>query len=128
MEERFGSIAQQAVSGVPAELGTITSTGLLLDSFKHELKDYLVADWLVDVQLPPFSLVGKMKQPVDADGNILSTTTTSSWTKFEFNETTIREVRMNWKAGMQPGDRVLAVPVNGGRDVIVICRVVDAGG
>jgi len=53
----FNSVARQikaninkktneALSITGCELGTITSTGLKLDSFKKEIKDYLVLDHL----------------------------------------------------------------------------------
>lgn len=35
-----------AVEGTGITLGTITETGLLLDNFKHEFKDYMVLDYL----------------------------------------------------------------------------------
>ncbi|MCC3374740.1 hypothetical protein [Cohnella sp. REN36] len=46
LESRFNRIATQAVSGLPAELGVITNAGLKLDSFKHEIPDYLVSEQL----------------------------------------------------------------------------------
>ena len=53
----FNSVARQiksninkktheALSITGCELGTITSTGLRLDSFKKEIKDYMVLDYL----------------------------------------------------------------------------------
>jgi uncharacterized protein YebE (UPF0316 family) len=53
----FNSVARQikaninkktneALSITGCELGTITSTGLKLDSFKKEIKDYMVLDYL----------------------------------------------------------------------------------
>jgi uncharacterized protein YebE (UPF0316 family) len=36
----------EALSITGCELGTITSTGLKLDSFKKEIKDYMVLDYL----------------------------------------------------------------------------------
>lgn len=35
-----------AIDSVGLDLGTITLTGLKLDHFKHEIKDYLVLDYL----------------------------------------------------------------------------------
>ena len=35
-----------AIDGIGLDLGTITSTGLKLDHFKHEIRDYLVLDYL----------------------------------------------------------------------------------
>ncbi|MCD9025743.1 DUF2577 domain-containing protein [Cohnella silvisoli] len=128
LEARFSGIAGKSIAGVPAELGTITETGLLLDSFKHEIPDYLVADWLVKVHLPDFSLIGTTTSPVNALGEPLVGASTSQLTRFDFKETVVDEVRMNWQAGIQPGDRVLVVPVNGGKEFIILCRVVEANG
>lgn len=36
---------RKAVSGIGAVLGTITSAGLRLDDFKHEIQDYLVGEF-----------------------------------------------------------------------------------
>jgi len=122
-------VASESVKGLPSELGTITATGLKLDSFKHEIpaSSYFVADWLAKVHLPAFSLIGTSISPVDAEGNPLGGASSSQRTRFDFDETVVDEVRINWQAGIQPGDRVLAVPVNGGRDAVVLCRVVGAG-
>jgi hypothetical protein len=115
LEMRMSQHAGRAVDGVPAELGTLTATGLKLDNFKHEIQDYFVADWLVKLHLPAFTMYG-----TTTAGGL-----TSQRTRFDFEAVQIEDVRLNWKAGMQPGDRVLALPVNGGRDAVVLCRVVN---
>jgi len=128
LENRFSGIAAKTLSGVPSELGTITGSGLKLDSFKYELSDYLVAEWVAEIEIPPFSLVGTMTAPVDEEGNPQGAGVPSPLTRFDFAESKIEKARLNWAAGIQPGDRVLAVPVNGGKDAVVVCKVVSAGG
>ncbi|MGG3839643.1 hypothetical protein ABEV00_21810 [Paenibacillus thiaminolyticus] len=130
----FGAIAQsirteiqkytsETLSGVPAELGTITETGLKLDNFKHEVQDYLVADFLTTLHLPTFSLIGTTASPVDEEGN--ASGPKSQRTLFEFEPTMIEEVRVNFAAGLLPGERVLVMPTNGGADFVVMCRMVN---
>ncbi|WII36812.1 hypothetical protein [Paenibacillus thiaminolyticus] len=115
--------ANKMLSGVPAELGTITETGLKLDNFKHEVQDYLVADFLTTLHLPTFSLFGTTASPVDKEGN--ASGPKSQRTLFEFEPTMIEEVRVNLAAGLLPGERVLVMPTNGGADFVVMCRVVN---
>ncbi|MFC4600677.1 hypothetical protein [Cohnella hongkongensis] len=128
LDSRFSGIAAKSLSGVPSELGTITGTGVKLDSFKYEIPDYYVADWVAELELPAFSLVGTMIAPVDEAGNPLGGGAPSQRTRFDFDETKIGEVRLNWSAGIKPGDRVLAVPVNGGKDAVIVCKVVSSNG
>lgn len=128
LETRLGSMAAKAVSGLPSELGTITGSGLKLDSFKYEIPDYLVADWSVQLHFPAFSWVGMMTAPVDEEGAPEAGASTGQQTRFDMAECQIADVRMNWGAGLKAGDRVLAAPVNGGRDAVVLCKVVKAGG
>lgn len=127
LESRFSGIAAKSLSGIPSELGTITASGLKLDSFKHEIPDFLVAEWVTQLELPAFSMVGTMTAPVDAQGNSQGGAT-SQLTRFDYMETKIEDVRLNWSTGIKPGDRVLAVPVNGGKDAVVVCKVVGSGG
>lgn len=49
---------RQAMGGVGAVLGTITSTGLKLDDFKHELQDYMVAELPGMLSLPRYTAKG----------------------------------------------------------------------
>lgn len=129
LDSRISSITAKALSGVPSELGTITGSGLKLDSFKYEIPDYFVAEWVTQLEVPAFSLVGTMTTPVDDDGNPLGGAIPSQQrTRFDFKETKIEEVHLNWNVGIKPGDRVLAVPVNGGKDAVVVCKVVSSGG
>lgn len=112
LESRMAGHAATAVTGVPAELGTITGSGLKLDSFKHELTDYLVAEWETKLKLPAFSVRGSVAGTIAGSG------------EFEFEETEIEGAALLFKDGLKPGDRVLAVPVAGGSEAVVICKVV----
>ena len=123
LEQRMAGHAERAISGVPCELGTITASGLKLDSFKHEIQDYLIADWLVKIHFPAFSLVGTATSPVDDQGNDLPGAITTSLTRYDFLSREVDEVRLELKADLKPGDRVLVVPVNGGQDAMVISAV-----
>lgn len=123
LDMRMINHAGSAVDGISAELGTITSSGLKLDAFKHELQSYFMADWLVKLHFPAFSLIGTMTAPVDAQGNSIGGAT-SERTRFDFAEAQIDEVKLDWKAGLRSGDRVLAVPIHKGRDAVILCKVV----
>lgn len=46
MKEHTNKVVGKAISSVGLEFGTITSSGLELDDFKHEIKDYMVLDYL----------------------------------------------------------------------------------
>ncbi len=124
LDLRIKGQANQALSGIPSELGTMTATGLKLDTFKHEIKDYLLADWLVKVHFPAFSLVGTATSPVDKDGKNLPGATTSQQTRYDFLAREVQEVRLELKPGLKAGDRVLAIPVNNGQEAIILAKVV----
>lgn len=47
---------------------------------------------------------------------------------FDMEENEIEDTRLELGKGLKPGDRVLAVRVNGGNDVVVVCKVVSSGG
>lgn len=124
IEQRMAGHAARAVSGTPCELGTVTAGGLKLDSFKYEIKDYLVADWQVKVYFPAFFFVGTGTSPVDSEGNDLPGATASALTRYDYQAKEVDEVRLEPKPGFKPGDRVLAASVNGGQDYVVLCKVV----
>ncbi len=124
LDMRIKGQANQALSGIPSELGTMTATGLKLDTFKHEIKDYLLADWMVKVHFPAFSLVGTATSPVDNDGKNLPGATTSPKTRYDFSAREVQEVRLELKPGLKAGDRVLAIPVNNGQEAIILAKVV----
>lgn len=123
MEAGMKDKAGRAVSGMQCELGTMTATGLKLDNFKHEIQDYLVADWLVKIHLPAFFLVGTATSPVDGEGNPLPGAGTSALTKYSFQAREIEDAGLELKQGLKTGDRVLAAPVNGGQDFVILAKV-----
>lgn len=100
IEERMKNHAQQAILGMPAELGKITATGLKLDRFKYEIQDYLLADYLT-MEEPDFTVTE------------------------ETSEHTHQVKTPPQLSKLKIGDRVLAVPVNNGNDVVIIARVVQ---
>ncbi|MBW2672126.1 MAG: DUF2577 family protein [Deltaproteobacteria bacterium] len=130
IEQRAAGHAGRVASTLPAELGTITQTlALKLDRFRHEIKDYLVADWELQIELPQASRVIQTAAPVETDGSdIPDVTTYSSLTRLDFKvtgePTTTVKVHLNLKAGLRAGDRVLVLPVNGGQDFVVIAKVI----
>ncbi|AEG61698.1 hypothetical protein [Desulforamulus ruminis] len=124
LDLRIQGHTKQSGSGMPGELGTMTATGLKLDTFKHEIKDYLIADWLVKIYLPAFSLVGTATSPVKDTGEDLPGASTSQLTRYDFSKREIDDVRLELKPGLKPGDRVLAVPVNNGQEAVIMAKVV----
>lgn len=120
----FNKQTRQALGGVGAVLGTITSTGLKLGDFKHELQDYMVAELPGLLTLPRRMAVGTSAVREDEaqwEGKVLDTS-------FYFDETEVEEARLELGKGLKPGDRVLAVRVNSGNDVVVVCKVVGSRG
>ena len=115
-----------AVVGLQPELGTIMSNmSLKLDRFKYEIDDYKVADWTADIHFPRLSLVGIETSPVDEQGNALDGASTSDLMRYDFNEKKQTGFRVEFRAGLRSGDRVLVIQVNGGQDFVVVCKVVD---
>ncbi|MEK3733671.1 MULTISPECIES: hypothetical protein [Paenibacillus] len=113
----FHKQTRQALSGVGAVLGTITSTGIKLDDFKHELQEYMVAE------LP--GLLSLSRRTVEG---AMSWEGGQSAVSLELEEAELEDTLLKLNQGLQPGDRVLAVRVNGGNDVVVVCKVVSAHG
>lgn len=110
--------AKGAISGVATDLGTITDTGLKLDSFKDEIQDFFVGSWSVNMKLPAFTISGILKP----EGGVATNA------EYEVQPTEIKGVQFNFVSGLKSGDRVLVVPINGGNDAVVICKVVSSGG
>jgi len=108
---------RQAVSGIGAVLGTITSTGLKLDDFKHEMPDYMVAELPGLLSMPRYTAKGIVTLGGQQQNMV-----------FDMEENEIEDTRLELGKGLKPGDRVLAVRVNGGNDVVVVCKVVSSGG
>jgi hypothetical protein len=103
-------------AGVTCELGTITSTGLKLDGFKHEIKNYLVSEHLT-LDKTDFT-------ETETDCNDPTPTqcicTNGSGTMSAHNH----QVKTPSQLGpLKNGDRVLVAPVNHGQDFVVIGRV-----
>ncbi|MDR9855980.1 hypothetical protein RJP21_20450 [Paenibacillus sp. VCA1] len=114
-----GKHTRQALGGVGAVLGTITGTGLKLDDFKHEFQDFMVAELPGVLSVPSSVLTGTtMLDERSAGGN-------KQQESFS-NETEIEDARLS--LALKPGDRVLALRVNGGNDVVVVCKVVTGNG
>lgn len=108
---------RQAMGGVGAVLGTITSTGLKLDDFKHELQDYMVAELPGMLTLPRYTAAGTATLGGQQQGMT-----------FDVEENEVEDTLFELGKGLQPGDRVLAVRVNSGNDVVIVCKVVSSGG
>lgn len=121
--EQAKKAAGNALSGIPCELGTITASGLKLDTFKYEIPNYLVAEWMAKIYLPAHTMLATETAPVDSQGSPLPGATTVH-AKYDFETKEIDQVKIEIKPDLQPGDRVLAIPVNGGQDAVVICKVV----
>jgi hypothetical protein len=121
LRENAAKKAAEALIGTTAELGTVTGSGLKLDSFKHEIQEYLVAEFPGTLKLPELKLVGSVRGLVDSDGGSVE-----GQGEFSFLPSETKETVLSLK--YQPGDRVLALPLNGGNDVIVLCRVVSGNG
>ncbi|MEE4561964.1 hypothetical protein [Paenibacillus polymyxa] len=123
LQSSFHKHTKQALSGVGAVLGTITSTGLKLDDFKHELQDYLVAE-----------LPGLLSVPRHMYKGTSTSVESENWegkelkTSFYIGEDELEDVNLSLNKGLRPGDRVLAMRVNSGNDVVVVCKVVNGRG
>ncbi|GIO32008.1 MULTISPECIES: hypothetical protein [Paenibacillus] len=113
-----GKHTRQAIGGVGAVLGTITGTGLKLDDFKHEFQDFMVAELPGVLSVPSSVLTGTTMLEERSVGENKQEPSS--------NETKIEDSRLSLT--LKPGDRVLAVRVNGGNDVVVVCKVVTGNG
>ncbi|RUT36336.1 hypothetical protein EJP77_04955 [Paenibacillus zeisoli] len=130
-EDTYGTLAslvntamishtKQALSGVGPVLATLTPSGLKLDDFKHEIQDFLVAELPGNLVLPEFTLAGTVEGLRDGSGGMVG-----GEGRFLFHEAEIEKTLLNVRQGLRPGDRVLALRLNGGQDVIVMCKVVS---
>lgn len=111
------------------ELGTIQGDlSLKVDRFAVAIPkgDYLVAEWLVKISLPAFSLVGRGEYPVDDVGNPIPLTTWTQQTRWDFKPRMVDEVKIEVTPDLKPGDRVLVAWVNGHTDPVVLCKVVPS--
>ncbi|MGE5552822.1 MAG: hypothetical protein ACM3XZ_02725 [Betaproteobacteria bacterium] len=116
------SAARVAVHG--AELGTITATGLKLDRFKHEIPrgKYLVAHYLTLGW--PFHTTVEPQTGSHPHGPSGSPVHTHPGTEGAHDHRVVNPEQLR---PLQPGDRVLAIPVNDGREFAVVARVVVHG-
>ncbi len=122
-------------------LGTITeSGGLKLDHFNLEIKDYLVADWIMDgeiegvLEVPAHDTTGSVVLPAIPTMSDSPTTAGEYPVTYKFNDwsftasdnkkITIQKVNLHFKPELKTGDRVLVAPVNNGRDFVIISKVV----
>ena len=89
-----------------------------LDDFKHEVQDYLVAELPGTLRLPEREVTGAISGISDvANGG---TTGTDAFLQ------KVEEAVWSLGKGLKAGDRVLAMRVNGGNDIVVLCKVVSA--
>lgn len=111
---------RSALAQTGAVLGTMTGTGLKLDDFKHEIQDYLVAELPGKLKLPELKLSGTVQGLHDSTGDLIG-----GKGEFGFEPAEIEKASLDLDRGFAPGDRVLALRLNGGRDVLVMCKVVE---
>lgn len=121
MRGAMNNHSRQAVSGMGAVLGTVTSSGVKLDDFKHEVQDYLIAEFPGTLTLPEREVVGA----ISGIGDVANGGTTSVG-RFLLQESEVDEANWSLGKGLKPGDRVLAMRVNSGNDIVVLCKVVSA--
>jgi hypothetical protein len=101
-------------AGVTCELGTITSSGLKLDGFKHEIKKYLVSKHLT-LDETDFT-------ETETDGGHTASCSSGGAVVVQDHK---HQVKTPSQLGpLKNGDRVLVAPVNHGQDFVVIARVV----
>lgn len=112
---------QESLSGVALELGTITTGGLKLDRFKHEISDYMTAEFPGRISLPKLELAGRADVLEDSTGGSIR-----GQGQFSFDPSETEEA--SFLVQYKPGDRVLVIPLEGGHEALVICKVVGRGG
>lgn len=117
-------IASQTARPDALELGTIQADmSLKLDRFAVPIPkgDYLIAEWLVRLGLPAFSITGTQTGLKDSlNGNVTGQAT------FSFQPTSIDGAQVEFKPDLKPGDRVLVAWVNNHTDPVVISKVVSS--
>jgi Trk K+ transport system NAD-binding subunit len=113
LETLIGRHVARAAAGITCELGTITATGLKLDGFKHEIRNYLVSEHLT-LDEPVFTKTKK-------DGAHKGSCPDGSVSGDAHEHEVITPPQL---LPLHPGDRVLVVPVHHGQDFVVIARVV----
>lgn len=136
--------ANKAIQGLASELGTMTASGVKLDRFKHEFKDPLIVESVVDfdielsLEVPAHDETGQIVLPsiptscpagpgATVAGTYSVTYKFDAWTYSASSQGTIKakQVRIKHKPELKPGDRVLCALVNGGRDVVIVSKVIS---
>lgn len=112
---------QAGLSGVALELGTITASGLKLDRFKYEISDYMMAEFPGRLRMPQVELAGRVNLLEDGTGDRIQ-----GEGVFSFEPSESKEV--SFLVQYKPGDRVLVIPLEGGHEALVICKVVGRNG
>ena len=93
------------------ELGTMTDDlGLKLDRYKHVINDYLISHHLTlaEPDMTKTEVDGSHSDPIGGT----------------HSHQVITPIQL---LPLHPGDRVLAIPVNGGQDFVITARVVPRG-
>ncbi|WP_148222341.1 hypothetical protein [Caldicellulosiruptor hydrothermalis] len=117
-------IATQTQKADVLELGTIQSDmSLKLDRFSVPIPqgEYLVAEWLVKLEIPFFEAKATQTGLKDSTGGDVT-----GEANFSFQPANIDKVKLNFKADLKAGDRVLVAWVNDNTDPVVICKVVSS--
>ncbi|MEN6325783.1 MAG: hypothetical protein ABFD18_06215 [Syntrophomonas sp.] len=135
LDKRMAGQVSMGTMGTQCVLGTMTATGVLLDDFKHEIKDPLYADWTLKLNIPLGSRIVSAAAPVTAQGADIPNVTTSTLTRMDFSNqdaeygaggaNDIQRVNVELKSRLKAGDRILAIPINGGQECVIICKVVS---
>nr|WP_322902955.1 hypothetical protein [Paenibacillus sp. SGZ-1009] len=123
MRSTMSQHTQQAISGLGAVLGTITASGVKLDDFKHEIQDYMIAELPGLLELPQRIYTGSVHP--QGQGSFHGGVSLSD---YAFDASAVQQSVLHVQHGLKPGDRVLALRVNSGNDVVIVCKVVNAGG
>lgn len=111
LDNRMKQHAAGALVGTLCVLGTITANGVKLDDFKHEITDPLYAWWTFKLSIPAH-IINAVHDPPN------------STTVHAIQAHDIDRVAVDFKVDMQPGDRVLVIPINNGQDCVILCKVV----
>ncbi|MBE3576873.1 MAG: hypothetical protein IMX00_04205 [Limnochordales bacterium] len=130
----------QASAMVATELGVITDRGVRLDRFPHEFTDPLVLEPVVDcdievsLEVPAHQETGKIVLPAIPTSGGGPTVAGEYAATFKFDKWVhdakaqgfikVTKARLKFRPQYKPGDRVVCALVHGGRDVVILARVV----
>jgi len=121
LKDLISRLIDRKIKEVGCVLGTITdSGGVMLDGYSFEIKDPLFLEWDFVFTVGANKIKGNIGSGLMA-GNL------PVQGVFNFPTTTIKinEVKGEVKEKYKKGDRVLCIPVNSGKDIVVIGRVVN---